>query len=349
MKRYRGVWPEVCSFAALHAAFGRARRGKRRVPAVQRFERDLEERLVGLRESLLEDRWRPAPHRRFVVLEPRKRQIAAAPFEDRVVHHALVDAVEPRFDRHFAHDSHACRKGHGTHRAADRFQHFARRHRFVLQVDVRRFFDSVDHGIVLGLLERRIVDPPVVNLFARILAGFRSTSAASYFPGDDLFTPHERPRGLPVGNLPSQFLANVLLDPVDQWLLHGARLRFVRYCDDLAVFCDDKTELRGVFTELTVRLADLRLRPHPKKCRVVPVRTGPSFVGYRIWPDRRRLCRENVRAFRRRLRSWQAAYRRGDVGLEQITPRVRAWIAHARHANTASLREEIFGEAVFRR
>ena len=141
--------------------------------------------------------------------------ISAAPFRDRVVHHALCRVIEPVLDRGFIHHTYACRAGKGNHRALRHFVRLCRRYRYVLLCDVRKYFPSIDHDIVLSLVRRRIKDRGVLWLLGRIVASSCAQEPAVWhFPGDDLFTPAGRRRGLPIGNLTSQLLANVMLDPL---------------------------------------------------------------------------------------------------------------------------------------
>ncbi|MBV8611148.1 MAG: group II intron reverse transcriptase domain-containing protein [Singulisphaera sp.] len=151
--------------------------------------------------------------------EGKARQISAAPFRDRVVHHALTGVLEPIFERSFVFDSYACRKGKGTHAAVDRCQGFARRYRYVLKADVRKFFPSIDHAILKGLVARKVKDPHVLWLVDRIIDhGNPQDPVLMWFPGDDLLTHTERRRRLPLGNQTSRFFANVYLDPLDHFV-----------------------------------------------------------------------------------------------------------------------------------
>ncbi len=164
MKRYGNLWPDVISFTALLRAAELARKGKRFRPAVAAFHFDQERALWKLHEELAGKTYRPGEYHTFFIYEPKKRQISAAPYRDRVVHHALVNVLEPIFERIFIHDSYACRKGKGTHAAVDRCQQFARRFRYVLKADVEKFFPSVDHAILKARVARKIKDPNVLWL-----------------------------------------------------------------------------------------------------------------------------------------------------------------------------------------
>ena len=169
MKRHGNLWDRMISFGSLLQAAHSAARGKRFKPGVARFVFDLERQLLLLHEELASKTYRPGPYRTFTIYEGKTRQISAAPFRDRVVHHALTGVLEPIFERSFIFDSYACRKGKGTHAAVDRCQQFARRYRYVLKADVRKFFPSIDHQILKTLITRKIKDPDVLWLVGLII------------------------------------------------------------------------------------------------------------------------------------------------------------------------------------
>jgi RNA-directed DNA polymerase len=156
MKTYRNLYPQICSFQNLLSAFWKARRHKSARPDVAAFEFDLERNLFQLEEELLSETYRPSSYHNFYIYEPKKRLVSAAPFRDRVVHHALVNVIEPIWEPRFIHDSYACRKGKGFHRAVDRAHYFLRRHRYALKGDIVKFFPSVDLQILMDVLGRRI-------------------------------------------------------------------------------------------------------------------------------------------------------------------------------------------------
>jgi len=160
--------------------------------------------------------------------------------------------VEPIFDRTFIFDSFANRMGKGTHKAVDRATEFCRRWPFVLKCDVEKFFPSIDHEILMELIARKIKCDRTLDLLRRIVANSNPQEpVVHYFPGDDLFTPHERRRGIPIGNLTSQFLANVMLDPLDHYLKESLRRPgYLRFADDFLVFGDDKQELADLLVSI---------------------------------------------------------------------------------------------------
>lgn len=341
---YNNLFGEIATFANLHAAWEAARRGKRRRLDVANFERNLESNLLRLEQQLNDGSYRPGRYRSFYIREPKRRKISAAPFRDRVVHHALVRVIEPIWEARFSSASYACRIGKGTHRAADHAQALLRRHRYVLKTDISQFFPSIDHERLHALLARHIACKRTLDLCQTIMASGNGILASEYtmqvFPGDDLFAAL-RPRGLPIGNLTSQFWANVYMNTVDTLIQRELCLPHVRYCDDLLIFADTKPLLHAALVAVRDQTAALRLTLHPVKTRIYCAEEGVDFVGYRLFRDHRRLRRSNVRLFVRRLRRQQAAYRTGRLPADRLRASIRSWIAHAQHADTYHLRSRL--------
>ena len=236
--RARDLFEAVSSFSALHAAALRAARGKRSKPGAAAFLANLEKELLRLERELRSGRYRPGRYKRIEVFDPKHRIVSAAPFRDRVVHHALCAVCEPIFERGFIFDSYANRTGKGTHRAVARYEAFRDRFRYVLRCDVYRYFPAIDHELLKTDLRRRIACPRTLELADRIIdASNPQEPVHLYYPGDDLFTPFERRRGLPIGNLTSQFFANLYLDRMDHFCKQVLRARgYLRYVDDFAMF-----------------------------------------------------------------------------------------------------------------
>ncbi|MBN1426022.1 group II intron reverse transcriptase domain-containing protein, partial [Candidatus Fermentibacteria bacterium] len=184
MRRCNGLFERVIDFGSLKAAFRRAFQGSGRSYEACRFNFRLEKELLQLGAELASGTYYPAPHRYFAVRDPKEREIAVAPFRDRVVHHAVVAAMEPVFEPSFIYDSYACRVGKGTHAAVRRAQRFLRCAGWFLKGDVEKFFESVDHEILLELVARKIKDSPFLDLVERIVRNTRTQG-----------------RGLPIGNL----------------------------------------------------------------------------------------------------------------------------------------------------
>jgi len=339
------LYEKVCTWENLYLAWRKAARGKRgREPAAS-FEYRLEDNLLRLQRELRDGAYRPGPYTSFYVHDPKRRLISAAPFRDRVVHHALCNVIEPLFERRFIADSYANRVGKGTHRALDRCQEFARRYRYVLQCDVRQFFPSIDHVILRQILGRVIHDPDAMWLVDRVLDSGVGVLSGEYemawFPGDDLLAAN-RPRGLPIGNLTSQFWANCYLDPFDHFVKRELRCQgYLRYVDDLLFFADHKPTLWAWRAAAIARLGRLRVAVHGRQAHPRPVSEGIPFLGFLVFPTGRRLKRRKGIAYRRRLEALLAAYAAGDASLEQVDASVRGWVNHARYGDTWGLRQAL--------
>jgi len=348
-----GIWPRIVAFDNLLAAFHNARRGKRRRPSVAGFDLNLETELIHLQRELVCGEYRPGKYRLFTIYERKPRLIAAAPFRDRVVHHALLNVIEPPIDRRFIFDSYACRQGKGTHAAIGRYQGWARRYRYALKMDIARYFPSIDLDLLKDKLRGYLQDPRTLALLDRIIDDSPPAAADSplnYFPGDDLFTPLERRTGIPIGNLTSQFFANLYLDRFDHVVKEKLGVAaYLRYVDDMVVLGHDKTQLADLRSRIAEELARDRLRLHPHKAHIVPVHCGLDLLGYTVFPDRRRLRNDNGWRFVRKLRGFAAGYAAGRLAWDDIDPAVQSWIGHARHADTEGLRARIFSDIVFRR
>ncbi len=349
--RRDGLFDRLVSFENLELAARRAQRGKRRKRDVATFELRRENEVLRLQDELRTGRYRHGRYYQFRIFEPKERVISKAPFRDRVMHHALCNVIEPGIERSFSEHSYACRVGKGGHRAVDRFQQLAKRHRYVLTCDIVKFFPSIDHTILRRVLRRRISDPRCLWLIDEILESSPIVEGPShYFNGDDLFEPLRRRRGLPIGNLTSQFFANLYLNSLDHFVERGIGCRtYLRYCDDFVLFSDDAAELLVQRERIREFLGTVRLRLHPGKSIVRRTSRGVRFLGYRVFPSRRLVARENVVRFKRRLRRLRDGYVSGTVELEEIAASVRGWLAHAQHADSSALRESALRDFAVRR
>ncbi len=350
MKTYRGVYPRVWDFENLYWAYRKARRGKRSKPPAADFEREEEKELLTLQDELRTRTYRPGAYHSFFIHEPKRRLISAAPFRDRVVHHALCRVMEPMWENRFIYDSYANRVGKGTHRALDRCTTFARRYRYVLQCDVRQFFPSIDHAILRAEIARSIRDKDALWLIDVILHSGKGVLSEEYemvwFPGDDLFA-GQRPRGLPIGNLTSQFWANVYLNPFDHFVKRELRCpAYLRYVDDFLLFSDSKRQLWSWKRAIIQRMAALRLTIHENRAQVFPVKTGIPFLGFRVYPDHRRVKRRKVVQFRRKVRSLLQSYREKQCTYEQLNASIQGWINHVRYADSWRLRKQMLKDVV---
>jgi hypothetical protein len=280
--------------------------------------------------------YRHGGYREFVVIDSKKRTIKAAPFRDRVVHHALCNIIEPILDRSFIFDSYACRVGKGTHRAVLRLERFIRALRgprgldqqpplrvYCLKCDVAQYFASINHVALLRILERRIRDPEVRWLIREII-GSHAT-------------------GIPIGNLTSQLFANVYLNELDHYVKRVLRVRFyLRYMDDFLILGRDKRELHELKELIRTFLRDqLALTLHPKKAEVFPIDQGIDFLGYVIIGNRRLLRRSTVRRFLKRQKRCDRLEMAGRLPRPTSRELRSSWRGYTTFANAYRLMEKL--------
>ncbi len=262
------------------------------------------------------------------------------------MHHALCNIIEPIFDRRFIPHSYANRLNKGTHRAVDRLQGFARRYAYVLRCDVVQHFPALDHTVLREELARVIRDDATLWLADQILASgagvLKDEYDMVYFPGDDLFAVN-RPRGLPIGNLTSQFWSNVYMNSLD-WFIIGQLgcPAYLRYVDDFALFSDSKRQLYAWKAVITERLAAMRLTIHETSAQVTPVEQGIPWLGFVVYPSHRHLKRRNAVNFTHRLERNLDLYQAGAITFAELDASVQGWINHVRYADTWGLRRHIF-------
>lgn len=265
------------------------------------------------------------------------------------MHHALCNVIMPLLEPTLVEQTYANRVGYGTHRALKQFTGWARRYRYCLQCDIHKYFPSIDHEILKGMIRRKIKCSDTLWLVDTVIdAGNEQIPIIEYLPGDDLLTPVERRKGLPIGNLTSQSFANLYLNPFDHFVKERLKLgQHLRYVDDFAAFSDDWQELADARVAMEAYLADLRLKMHPVKSQLFETRYGANFVGFRVLPDRIRVRADNLRRSRKRMKVLQQMYAAGDIDLDQLVQRIRSWEAHLLHGDTYRLRRKLFDHYVF--
>ena len=315
-------------------------------PARRGFEYQVADHLVELQHELSTKTYRPGPYVHFTIHEPKRRKISAAPFRDRVVHHALCNVIEPLFEARFIGDSYANRVDKGTHRAIARLQFLAQRHRYVLRLDVVQHFPSLDHAVLRAAIAAVVQDAEVLWLVDTILASGAGVLADEYdlvtFPGDDLFAVL-RPRGLPIGNLTSQFWSNVYMNALDWYVVQTLGCRaYLRYVDDFALFADSKEQLWRWKQAVVGFLATMRLTIHADAAQVQPTDAGIPWLGFVVYPTHRLLKQRNAVNFTRRLACNLDLYRAGKLTFAELDASVQGWVNHVRYGDTWGLRDYVF-------
>ncbi len=404
MKPLEHVYDEIASLPNLfRAAKATLSHGRRFRGEGATFKFNLEREVLSLYRELKSGRYRHGRYRLFTVLDPKVRIIAAATVRDRVLHHAAHDVIEPRLDAMFIHDSFACRRDKGAYRALDRAHGFLRANRYGLHLDVKSYFQSIDHEILKGLLRRYVADARALALIEGIVdstgylargggagasvssvivpvageqqefdfmaGGGAGPDATERVPPLEILDREDHPargiaagfvasgafggvrmRGVPLGNLTSQFFANLYLNELDQFVKHRLKARYyIRYMDDMLLFAGEKAPLleweRAIREFVRVRL---RLELHP--CGGPrPVRRGIGFLGFRLFPGCRKLKTASVTRFIRRMNGYTRAYfslwpdREGQAELlREIRHSTQSFHAHALNGDTYRIRKTLY-------
>lgn len=346
-------WEQLISFENLYKAYKKARKGKQHREEVSQFSLALETELWHLHQELSSGVYQPGTYRQFTIYERKPRLISAAPFRDRVVHHALMNCIEALIDDQSVETSFACRKGKGVHAAVDYYQHSARRFAYALKLDIKQYFPSIDHQILRNLVARYISDDNTISLTNRIIDNSPPQIEAGFVftRDDDLLSPLERKRGIPIGNLTSQFFANLYLNDFDHWVKNELKApAYLRYVDDLFVLADNKSDLwrwRELISEFLRE--NLRLALHERKVRLIRTSEKLDVLGYQVSRTKRWLRNENGYRARRKLKRQAELFSQHRLEWSDLHASARAWIGHAKHGETKALRESMFSAITFNR
>lgn len=348
-RQFSNLYPDICTFENLWKAFRYARRGKRHKLEVSMFEQDLERHLFEIQEALISHNFHFQGYRSFIITDPKERVISAAPFRDRVVHHAICNVLAPLMDMALLENVYACRTGKGTHLAIKKAVSLMKKHQWVLKMDIKKYFYTIDHEILLTKLSNRFLDDQVMGLISKLLATYHSDISYYFrFPQDNLFDA-ARPRGLPIGNLTSQWFANFYLNSIDRLIKQKLKLPgYVRYMDDFVLFADSKEDLFHAQEEVKKALSLLRLQLNDKKTQIFPVKNGFPFLGLYLRQDRLRILRNNLKSIKQRLRH-QAKKMRRDQNLQHVTQSLQAWTGYYGRKQFQYIFDEILSKQSFYR
>jgi len=344
MKTYKNLWARLTSFENLQQAYEHARRGKTGNPNVRAFAEHAVFNLALLRYELRTKKYRPQPLTRFVLRDPKTRVIYKSQFGDRVVHHALVNILQPIYEPRFIVDSYASRKGKGTLAALQRCDSFLRRATkngrtipaarnkndvvgFALKCDVRHYFETVDRDILLSILRKRVKDEEVLWLAKVILEHY----------------PTEQPgKGMPLGNWTSQFFANVYLNELDHFVKQVLKAKhYLRYVDDFVILHEDRALLEEHLISIGAFLGGLKLDLHPTKCKIIPLRRGVDFLGFKHFYHYRAVRVRNKRKILLKLQKLLRNYEQRVDDHTRVTDTLQGWNAYAMQGNTYYLRQQL--------
>jgi retron-type reverse transcriptase len=320
MKRVGGLYMPILDRENFILAFHRATRSKQYRPEVREFRNDLTNWLATISQRLDSSKFTFGRFHQFLIRDPKERIITAPCFEERVVHHAIMNVCEPALDRWLIDDTFACRIGRGREAAVQRAMQFWRSKPWCLKLDVRKYFDSISHDRLLELLTLRFKEPRLQDLFEQIVRSFRGTQRI----------------GLPIGSLMSQHFANFYLGWLDRHVKESLRVRgYVRYMDDMLLWGEDRRELMRIQRECESFVAE-QLRLEFKPAQIRRDEQGISFLGCRLFPTHVELNRRSKQRWQRRVQFLGKAYRLGLLSDLQLQQRLSSLTAFARGAGVRS-------------
>ncbi len=319
MKRIGCLYEDIYLYPNLCDAFLKASKGRQDDPEVVKFKNNFEKNIKALQKGLMRQSLDIGHYSYFVVRDPKTRLICAASFPERVLHHAIMNICGPVLDTCEIHDSYACRAEKGSHIAVKRAQFFANQYPWYLKLDIRKYFDSIDHHILLKCLDRKIKDQKIVLLLGKILETYHSSEG----------------KGLPIGNLTSQHLANYYLCQFDHWIKEQRKVKgYIRYMDDFVLFRESSEMLKGDLNEIQGYLNQnlkLFLKPGIQLNRS---KKGLPFLGYRVFPNKVLLLPSSKKRFIKKLIKYESNYEQGLWTEEKLAKHVTAMIAFIDHADS---------------
>lgn len=325
------LYQRITDFQNLYSSFKKAFKGKKNNPEAADFYLNLEKNLFKLKNELLTGKYKPGKYHYFNIHDPKERMISDAPFRDKVVHHALVNMIEPLFERIFIKNSFACRKGKGTHKAVLLAQHYLEFNRYYLKMDIEKYFETMDHMKLLDIFSETVQDKDVLWLLRTILKTSEQSSGV-------------KGKGIPIGNLTSQFLANVYLNKLDHFAVNNLSIQcYTRYMDDFVIFHTDKEILKTYRDRLTQFVGKELLLKVKERATVIQGReNGLGFLGYRVFPGLTRVKNKNIKRLKRKVSLREKQFKDGIIGEEQLVASVQSILGYFNFADAVHLKKHIF-------
>jgi retron-type reverse transcriptase len=367
LETHKNLFNKIISLENLFASWHEFKRDKRKRLEVMLFERNLEDNLFGLFHELKDGIYHHSQYTAFYITDPKLRRIHKAEIRDRIVHHAIVRTLYPVFDRFFIFDSYSCRIEKGTHKAVDRLEDFIKKKSnnfsdpcFALKCDVKQFFNSVNHQILLRIIKKKIDDPNIIGLLQEIIGSFSSEITSQ--PQLQLFDfrgekrERERPRpsaasgkGIPIGNLTSQLFANIYMNEFDQFVKHKLKVKhYCRYTDDFVIASSDREYLENLLPKIELFLNEnLKLKLHPGKISVRKYQQGIDFLGYVVLPHHRLVRTKTKNRIFKKLKIRVQEFKTGLISEKTLFQSLNSYLGVLSHANAHDLGQELLNRYWF--
>lgn len=317
MKRINGLYDRIYDTENLLSAYEKARKGKCKTKGVKIFERRLERNLKEIQEELMNETYRTPEYDVFTIYDPKERIIYRIPFKDRVVHHAIMNALEPIWTSIFISHTYSCIKGKGIHGALKHLKRDLRDvsgTKYCLKMDVRKFYPSIDHEVMKEIIRKKIKDVRLLMLLDGII---------------------DSAPGLPIGNYLSQFLANLYLSYFDHWMKEDKHVKYYyRYADDLIILSGSKEYLHNLLVEIKEYLSNNLKLYLKRNYQIFPVESrGIDFIGYVFYHSHIMLRKSIKKNFCRRT----ARLNKRDISAKEYRIRISSWLGWCKHCNSKNL------------
>ncbi len=327
MKRYGDLWEKIITFENIYEEFNKTLKGKRKNYNANEFFINAEDKIIEICEQLKNNNYKFGKYSTFYVYDPKERMISAAPFKDRIVHHALINILEPVFEKKMIYHSYACRKGKGTYKTFKQFEQWFKNSDYILKLDIKKFFPSINHQMLKNVLKKIIKDTKVLDLCNIIIdSSNKQEIVLQYFKGDNLFSPIENKVGLPIGNLTSQFFANIYLTPLDYFIKEELKIKkYLRYMDDFVLFHNDKSYLKSCLVKIKKFLKEYKLNLHSNKTQIKPTKETVPFLGFLINRKYIKLGTKNLKRLRIRIKHQKYLLENNKITKKELECSLYSW------------------------
>ncbi|MGL4672626.1 MAG: reverse transcriptase domain-containing protein [Cetobacterium sp.] len=327
MKRVGNLYNKIYDFNNLHNSYLLARRSKRYRSEVLKYTDNLEENLIIMQNELVWKTYKQGEYRTFKVYVPKERTIKALPFKDRVLQHAVNAIIEPIFTKGFYEHSYACLEGKGAHKASRVLKTWLfdtkQKDIYYLKCDVAKYFDSINHAVLINILESKIKCPDTLDLLRKIIDNGTGV-------------------GIPIGNLTSQTFANIYLNELDKFVKHKLKIKYyIRYMDDFIILDESKEKIHEYLHEIESYLSSNLALKLNHKTRIAPVFKGVDFVGYNHFINRTNLRRSTWVRQKKQIKSMFRKMEQGKMAKEEVAKTLYSILGHISHADTFLLKKNI--------
>jgi len=345
----QNLYTKIYDIDNLYKASKNAMKGKKSKSYVAKFWMNEDREIAKIYKELASQKYQFGNYKEFKINDNGvERKISAAPFRDRVVHHAITNIIEPIFEKSFIYDSYANRKGKGTFKALQRAKMYAHRYNYVLKLDIKKYFPSIDFEILLTQIKKKIECEETLNLLESLIKNSNKQDETNfYFKEDSLFTPFERERGLPLGNQTSQFFGNIYLNSFDHYAKEQLQIKgYIRYVDDMIFFDNSKEFLEDMIIKIELFLTKLRVKIHPLKISLEETKLGFIFLGHKVFKTHFRLTSKGIRRGRRRLIKIKYLYKFSKLTTQEAKNKIFGTIGFFKLGNNYKISEELLLQTV---